>query len=257
MKLKPYKPVKLPLAAIDWESLIPLIGKAHASLARFDALIPRIRNPELLTLQEALDSIQSQEGAITLKELILHTKKPRKNLEWKYQKILNYQEALEWGAKKHSISLQFLCHLHKIIKRDPEGNQSEIGHFRKRQNWIGPEGCAMEDAFFYPPDPKTLLKSMHNLKEYLKLPERDPLVQLAIFFAQFLTLHPFMDGNGRVARALVPLYLYKKKLISRPLFYLSGYFKKHRLAYLEKLGDISSNNEWQGWIEFFLKAMIE
>ncbi|MGE5195928.1 MAG: Fic family protein, partial [Anaerolineae bacterium] len=103
---------------------------------------------------------------------------------------------------------------------------------------------------------KKMPRYLDNLKKYLHYKEKDPLVQLAIFFAQLLIIHPFMDGNGRVARALIPFFLYKKNIVSTPLFYLSAYFKRYRLQYFEKLFSISSKNEWEEWIRFFLKGVI-
>lgn len=98
---------------------------------------------------------------------------------------------------------------------------------------------------------------MDNLIKYAHQREKDPLVQLAIFFAQLLIIHPFMDGNGRVARICIPLFLYKKKLIAAPIFYMSPYFKRHRLSYFTKLYEISDEDKWEEWIEFFLKGIVE
>jgi Fic family protein len=159
-------------------------------------------------------------------------------------------ERIESGAKGQ-LSTKLLCEMHRALKKGSDG------HFRKKQNWIGPEGCLKEEAYFFPPRFETVPKSMENLRRYANAKEKDPLVQLAIYFAQLLIIHPFMDGNGRIARATIPLFLYQKKLTSTPRFSLSAYFHRHRLKYFECLYLISVHNDWEGWVRFFLQGVID
>lgn len=159
-------------------------------------------------------------------------------------------------AIKQPFTLTLLRKMHRTIMKGslPSG---DIGRFRQRQNWIGPKGGSIEEAFFLPPRFEIVPEYMENLKSYINSKEKDSLVQIAIFFAQLLIVHPFMDGNGRLARALVPWLLCKKGLTSAPHFSLDNYFKKHRMKYFEKLNRISENNDWEGWIRFFLEGIIE
>jgi Fic family protein len=167
------------------------------------------------------------------------------------EKKQNYSQAQHVIFRKKKISFALMCQLHRIVKEDPTSK------FRTKQNWIGKEGCTIEQAYFLPPKPTSVPKLMKELKNYLHAKEKDPLVQLAIFFAQLLIIHPFMDGNGRVARLLIPLFLYEKKLTSSVKFFMDSYFKKHRTAYFEKLFAITTDGDWEGWIDFFLKGVID
>lgn len=260
MKFKTCVPDKLPLRSLKWESFVNLIGRAHATLARFDEVVSSVKNPQdvfsLLRSEEVLASLESQTIAVTVEELLTGHSLQDKNII----KFLNYQKALLSASKRiktQPFSFSLLCAIHGTIKKDQKDKKKEIGRFRTEQNWIGPVGRGIEEAYYYPPDVKILHAYMDNLKKYFSYKERDPLVQLAILFAQLLVIHPFMDGNGRVGRVLIPLFLYKKKLISAPLFYLSSYFKKHRYQYFDKLFTITTEHKWEEWIHFFLKGIIE
>lgn len=163
---------------------------------------------------------------------------------------------LDFAISRRRISLRLLCQVHERIFQGCRISPADIGKFRNRQNWIGPEKKGIEEAYFYPPDLTHLKQGLKNLQTYLNSEKEDPLVQLAIWFAQLLILHPFMDGNGRVARLMIPLFLYQKKVIDKPLFFMSHYFKKHRLAYFHKLYLISTKSRWEEWILFFLRGII-
>lgn len=187
---------------------------------------------------------------------------PLRHLEWdefvdllgKAHAVLGHlDQIMTRRISKKPLTISLICKLHAKILRDSK----EAGAFRKRQNWIGPEGCSKEEGYFFPPKFHLVPKLMANLKHYINSKEKDPLIQLAIFFAQLLVIHPFMDGNGRLARALVPIILCQKGLIRQPLFNMNAYFKKHRLKYFEKLFLISEKDDWEGWIRFFLEGIIE
>jgi Fic family protein len=229
--MKPYTPDRLPIKNLDWEAFLPKLGTAHALLARYDEKIPL---SEKLIVKEA-----HSQGTLQIEKQ-------------------NYQKALREIRKGAPISFALMYKLHRILKKDISVSWNlPIGKFRDRQNWIGKEGCTIEEAYFLPPEAKHLSKCMKELKNYLHIKEKDPLVQLAVFFAQLLIIHPFMDGNGRIGRILIPAFLHEKKLISSPKFFMSSYFKKRRLAYFEKLFTITSEKDWEGWIDFFLQGIIE
>jgi Fic family protein len=228
-KPKPYVPDALPILDLDWEAFLPKLGIAHALLARYDERIP--------LSQKLIES-----PAIS-----------RRQIEKQ-----NYEKALREMLKRAPISFALMRKLHQILKKDvAEPWNYPIGKFRDRQNWIGEQGCRVEEAYFLPPEAKDVPKHMLALKKYLHTTDKDPLVQLAIFFAQFLAIHPFMDGNGRVARILIPAFLHQKKLLSAPKFFINDYFKKHRLAYFERLFAITQQKDWEGWIDFFLTGIIK
>jgi len=157
--------------------------------------------------------------------------------------------------KPPRISFALLCTLHRKLVKTAK-KKGDIGHFRKRQNWIGPENEGIEKAHYLPPKASQIPRHMKNLSHYLHSKEKDPLVQTAIWMAQFLSIHPFMNGNGRVARAMIPIILCYKKLLPAPHFNVEPYFKKYRQAYFEKLFAITQNQEWEEWIRFFLKGII-
>lgn len=136
------------------------------------------------------------------------------------------------------------------------GQDKTPGQFRTEQNWIGRPGCKMEEASFVPPEPIRLLENLESWEKYIHIPDRDPLIQTAIIHAQFELIHPFNDGNGRIGRLLIPLYLYSKQVLVSPTFYLSEYLEENRDDYIGRLAAISSEGDWQGWIKFFLDAIV-
>lgn len=265
MKIQTCVPQKLPLRKLQWNKLAALSCKAHRILGNFDALLRQVDQPEkvfaALTDLEAIASVHSQKVSATLKEIVLCEALGIESVDQcdpRIDLLLNYKRALQKAAlkmRKKTLTFPLMKEIHKTLKKGGS-KKAEIGKFRKLQNWIGPEGCGIEKAYFYPPKAALLPASMKNLKDYFFYKEQDPLVQLAIFFAQLLIIHPFMDGNGRVARVLIPLFLYKKKMITSPIFYMSAYFKKHRLTYFKKLNQITAKEDWEGWIRFFLEGII-
>jgi Fic family protein len=145
--------------------------------------------------------------------------------------------------------------LHAILLASVRGRDKSPGEFRRTLVWIGAPGAPIEAARFVPPEPARLPKLLANLQAYWRGDEIDPLVQLALIHAQFEILHPFRDGNGRIGRILVPLFLYEKKLLSRPTFYLSQYLDQHRAEYIARLRALNGPQSWNDWTVFFLKAL--
>src|SRR5205823_12369932 len=176
------------------------------------------------------------------------------------QEIINYRQALqtaEGGLKKRPFNLNLLLQLHGSLLDSVRGRNKARGLFRTEQNWIGPPGSTIEEAQFVPPAPLFLKDHLDNWEKYYHGEERDPLVQLAIVHAQFEIIHPFLDGNGRLGRILVPLFLHEKQLLSRPMFYISSYLEANRDEYVDKLRDLGRPKSWDRWIEFFLRALTE
>ncbi len=173
------------------------------------------------------------------------------------KKYVAYQNALNWAMKntKRPISKKMICTIHAKIK-EKTAQPYDVGRYRNRQNWIGPEGCTIDEAYFYPPAAEEVEGLMRQLIAYGKKEEKEPLLQLALFFAQLLLIHPFMDGNGRVARILIPIFLTQKNILKSPYFFMSCYFLKHRLGYFQSLFNLRNAGHWEEWIVFFLKGII-
>lgn len=263
MRIKTCLPHPLPLKKLNWAKLIPLIGPAREALARYDELLKTAPPSalEILKWEESALSLRAFGLIADLDEIHSFIRNKDVSPERKVilQKILNAKKGLDFGiawAKKGPLNQTFFCRLHAIIKQDAP-DLKEVGRIRKKQNWIGPQGCTIDEAYFYPPASHKLKKYLQGLFRYANGKEKDPLVQAAIFFAQFLIIHPFMDGNGRVARIFIPLYLMKKKLLSKPCLFMSSYFAKHRLAYFQKLFHIPEKEGWENWISYFLEGITE
>ncbi len=264
--MNPYVPDALPLGNLDYRQLIRLVGEANAGLARYDGLLQGIPNPAVLlsplTTQEAVLSSKIEGTQATVDEVLEQEAGLIKEGE-KYkdiQEISNYRLALFEAndyLKTYPIRLAFVRELHKILMNSVRGQDKSPGEFRKDQNWIGSPGCTMQQASFVPPSPLLMQDSLQMWERYLDSDDNDFLLQTAVMHAQFEMIHPFQDGNGRLGRILIPLFLYQKKALSQPMFYLSEYLERNREEYYQRLKAISADKDWNGWIAFFLKAIIK
>ena len=265
--MHPWKPEKVPVA-LDWERLIPLIGKANRSLAQYDGVLYGLPNPEILlsplTTQEAVLSSRIEGTQATLGEVLRFEAGEEPAEESKrvdIQEIINYRRALkaaEQELKRRPFNLNLLLSLHGILLDSVRGRDKNRGQFRKVQNWIGASGTPVEYAQFVPPPAEVLPEFLDNWEKYYHLDRPDPLVQLAIVHGQFELLHPFLDGNGRLGRLMVPIFLFEKQILSRPMFYLSAYLETHRDEYIQALRGLGQRvHGWDHWVEFFLSALSE
>jgi Fic family protein len=263
--VKPWIPEKLPLAKIDWGALAGLIGRANAALARYDGFLQSMVNPAVLLspmlLQEAVLSSRIEGTDATMEEVLEHEAGARfeERKELDIQEIANYRKALliaEQRLKEMPICLNLIRKIHSVLLDSVRGHNRASGEFRRIQNWIGRPGRPIEEATFVPPDLPHLKEALDNWEKYIHAEEKDPLVQLAIVHGQFEVIHPFLDGNGRVGRILIPLFLHEKKILARPMFYLSVYLEQHRPLYYERLRGITREKDWHSWISFFLEATL-
>lgn len=263
--MNPYVPENLPPAHLDYERLIILVGRANAELARYDGLLQGIVNPGVLlsplTTEEAVLSSKIEGTQATIDEVLEQEAGLLKEGE-KYQdiqEIVNYRAAL-LAARSHlnhsPISLFLIRQMHERLLDSVRGQDKDPGQFRKDQNWIGRPGTPLEEATYVPPSPLQLQDNLEAWVTYLASNEGEPLIQTALIHAQFELLHPFKDGNGRIGRLLIPLYLFQKKLLSQPMFYLSSYLERNRETYYTRLLAISQERDWNGWIGFFLNALV-
>lgn len=264
----PFVPDPLPPPDLVWDSLISGLGRANRALAGFNGILYGIRHPQIflspLTTQEAVLSSKIEGTQATLGEVLKFEAGEEPESDSKRQdffEILNYRKALHEAQKEltsRPFNLNLLLKLHSVLLDSVRGLNKGRGSFRTTQNWIGSSFSTIENASFIPPVPELVRPSMNRWESYYHCDERDLLVQLAILHAQFEIIHPFLDGNGRLGRIIIPIFLYEKGLLSEPVFYLSSYFEKHREEYIAKLKAIGqSPGAWNAWVEFFLLALTE
>ena len=266
MSKKPFIPPNLPIK-IDYEPLIGHITKAHRAIAGLDALLSALPNPSLLgrTLQtkEAVLSSQIEGTQATLDEVLafeaVNDKNESETKKQDINEIINYRKALDLGIKSLDIlplSENLIKKLHATLLKSGRGQNKAPGEFRKIQVFIGMPGADISEATYIPPTPNEVIPLFSNLEKYLNLnDEKDNLVQIAIAHYQFEAIHPFLDGNGRVGRLIISLFLYEKKLLAHPFLYLSEFFEEHRQTYYELLRNVSEKQDWENWIKFFLNAL--
>ena len=263
--MSPYIPNELPIEDIDYKRLFKLMGQTNAKIAEYNGLLQGIVNPNVmlspLTNQEAVLSSKIEGTQATIDEVLEYDAGIKKEGEKQkdIQEIRNYRHAL-LAAKKYlrdrPITLILIKEIHKILLDSVRGRNKSPGEFRTDQNWIGSPGCTIEEASFVSPDPLVLLEYLDKWKKYIDSKEEEVLLQTAVMHAQFELIHPFNDGNGRIGRILIPLFLYKKEMISASTFYLSQELESNRKEYYSKLKSISQNKDWNSWIEFFIRSLI-
>jgi len=261
--MKPYDPELLPIKNIDWEGNIDLIVRANTDLARYDELLKTLQNPTLfltpLIKRESVLSSRIEGTQTTVEDVLRHEADIGSVIETAdMREVLNYRDAVVFATdylKKRPICLNLIREVHKILLDKVRGQDKNRGHFRKTQVWVGKEGTKLEEANFIPPAWETVVELLDNWEKYIHYQDKDAIVQLAIIHAQFEIIHPFLDGNGRVGRILLPLFLRQKNILSTPTFYLSEYLDKNKDAYYKNLLNISQNKDWNSWIRFFLEAV--
>lgn len=243
-----------------------LLSKADRALARLDGVVTVLPNPDLFIAmyvkKEALLSSQI-EGTQASLEGILEFEAdltPKEDID-DIKEVVNYIKALDYGIEKLKtlpMSLRLIKEIHKILIKGTRGMHKTPGEFRRTQNWIGPSGANLNEATFVPPPPGMLLELMGNLEKFIHSKDNiPPLVKIALIHSQFETIHPFLDGNGRIGRLLITFYLYWRNILSKPLLYLSFYFKKNRAEYYDLLMKVRKEGVWEEWIKFFLKGIGE
>ncbi len=264
---RPYLPNYLPITELDLHSFIEPLGKANRELARYDGIVQPLPNPNLLLspllMQEATLSSRI-EGTQATQDEVYEQEAGVEFQESKMQdinEVLNYRNALQYASSalnERELSLSLIRDIHELLLSGVRGKTKTPGIFRTVQNWIGEKECPIERATYVPPDPVLVNALMDNWLHYITHDEEiDPLVQTAVMHAQFELIHPFLDGNGRIGRLMIPLLLYKKEVLHKPLFYMSAYLETNREAYCAHLDGIHRNGDWNSWIAFFLRGVAE
>jgi Fic family protein len=256
-----------PTLAVDWK-LAALLSEADRALAELSGAGRLLRNPHLLIQpylhREAILSSRIENTYAEMEELFrLEAGETASGKSPDVQEVANYVRALENGLKainKLPISKRLICELHNTLLSNVRGGESTKtpGEFRRSQNWIGHPGSTVATATFVPPPPDAVLDALSNWEKYLHSDSVEPLlVKCALLHYQFEAIHPFLDGNGRIGRVLITLFLCERGCLSQPLLYLSGFFEAHRGEYYEKLLAVSQRGDWRGWVEYFLTGIRE
>lgn len=244
------------------------MGRANRSLSDYNGMLRHLPHANLLlaplTVQEAVLSSRIEGTLATMSEVLqfeagelpVHESR-RQDIE----EILNYRDALELATeelKRRPFTLNLLLKLHAVLLRGVRGQNKARGEFRRQQNYIGSISGGKETVRFTPPAWQTLPAALSNWESYYHSNDLDPIVQLAIIHAQFEFLHPFLDGNGRLGRILVPIYLFERGLLRQPNFYLSEFIEAHRNEYIDLLNALGTRRgSWTSWVKFFLNAFTE
>lgn len=264
--MEPFKPYELPIQdKIDTRLFLKELISANKNLARYEVTLGKAKIDEDLLLgtleyKEAHESTKIEGTRATFDDVMkyeIDSKKKDNDL----QEIKNYFEALNIGKNllgRLPISTRLFNKLHEILlSNGVRGEFRGPGQYRTTQNYIGPDGCTQETATFVPPEPQLVDKYMSNLEEYINNPEDelDSLIRIAIIHAQFETIHPFLDGNGRIGRILIPLYLYDVGIIEAPNLFISESLEKDKHKYYRLLNGTRLEDNWNDWIQFFLKSI--
>ncbi len=243
-----------------------LLSDATLALGRLDGSIHTLPNPDLFVLmyvrKEAVLSSQIEGTQSSLQDVlaaeakILDPAAPRD-----VDEVLNYISAMNHGLRRLEeipVSVRLIRELHEKLMHGVRGSHLTPGETRRTQNWIGPGGASLKDALFIPPPPAEIPAALGDLEKFLHGHSEMPLlIQIGLAHAQFETIHPFLDGNGRVGRLLITFLLRQRDVLQKPVLYLSHFLKRHRQEYYERLQATRDKGDWEGWLEFFLRGVAE
>jgi Fic family protein len=256
-----------PTPDIDYDGeLRTLLSNADRDIARLDAIASLLPNPDLFVAMyvrhEAVLSSQIEGTQSTLEDVLAFEMEATHNDAPKdVEEVVNYVRAMNHGLKRlkegFPLSLRLLREIHGELMREVRGGEKSPGEFRRTQNWIGGTGSSLASAAFVPPPPHALMDALGALETFLHAGKTTVplLIRCGLAHAQFETIHPFLDGNGRVGRLLITLMLCEEQALSRPLLYLSVFLKAHRAEYYDRLTAIRQHGHWEQWLKFFLRGI--
>ncbi|XOB97559.1 Fic family protein [Deinococcota bacterium DY0809b] len=241
-----------------------LLSKADRALGRLDGSITTLPNPDLFVMmyvrKEAVLSSQIEGTQSSLQDLlsaeakILTDSTPRD-----VDEVVNYVRAMNYGLKRLQelpVSVRLIKEIHAILLEGVRGHHATPGELRRSQNWIGPAGASIREATFVPPPPHLVPEALSQWEKFLHAKDDLPiLIKIGLAHAQFETIHPFLDGNGRLGRLLITFLLTERSVLQKPVLYLSHYFKHHRQAYYEHLQNVRDLGDWESWLLFFLRGV--
>lgn len=246
--------------------LIAGLSEAADAVGRLDGMAQTLPNPNLFVAmyvrREAVLSSQIEGTLSTLDDVLAFELDPQaRELPEDVEEVVNYVRAMNYGLARLSqlpLSLRLIREIHAELLSSGRGSSKEPGEFRRTQNWIAPGGVLLSEATFVPPPPHEVIASMGAMETFLHSEHGiPPLVEAALTHAQFETIHPFLDGNGRVGRLLITFLLVHRDVLHRPLLYLSYYLKRYRAEYYDRLMAVRFSGDWEGWLSFFLRGVTE
>lgn len=255
--LPPVPPIELS------EDIVGLLVKANSQLAVLESIAARIPNVELFismyVRKEALMSSQIEGTQATLEDILdpmLDTNTNRNIAD-----VVNYIKATEFAITRlQTLPLcnRLIKETHAVLMKGVRGQEKNPGEFRYSQNWIGGQGSTLKNARYIPPSPDDMQNAMSDLEKYINTDDDlDALIQTALIHYQFETIHPFLDGNGRVGRLLITLFLMDKGILTTPTLYISYFLKKNRVEYYDRMTEVRTKGNYEQWIIFFLQAIME
>ncbi|MBK8260755.1 MAG: Fic family protein [Nannocystis sp.] len=242
--------------------LLGLFGRATAAVGRLDGVSARLRHPDAFlwtyVRKEAVLSSQIEGTQSSLTDLLLHESSQAPGVPTDdVQEVSSYVRAMMTGLDllrtRLPLSLRLIREIHAELVRGTRGADKTPGEFRRSQNWIG--GSRPGNARYVPPPPEEMLPALDNLEKFLHDPDVPPLIKAGLAHAQFETIHPFLDGNGRVGRLLITMILIHEQVLSAPMLYMSLHFKRHHQEYYERLQRIRTHGDWEGWMDYFLDGV--
>lgn len=265
MEYKSFCPSPLPPnPAIEFsQELVDKLVDANKQIAELKVLSTCIPNIELFVLmyvrKEALLSSQIEGTQCTLDDILDPNVEDNTNLN--VSDVVNYIKATEYALDRlQTLPLcnRLIKETHAILLEGVRGQEKSPGEFRYTQNWIGGQGSTIKNARYIPPNPEDMNNSMSDLEKYINSENNlDPLIQVALIHYQFETIHPFLDGNGRIGRLLITLFLIEKKLLSSPCLYISYFLKLNRIEYYDRMMQVRSSGNYEQWVGFFLEALSQ
>ena len=260
---KAYIPNPLP-PSINWNlNLVNALSKADILIGHLAGEGTKLQNPHILIkpfiAKEAVLSSRIEGTQATISDILAdHAGGETAVGSDDLKEVNNYIIALEYGIKrlkKLPLSLRLIKEIHAKLMKNVRGHNATPGEFRKSQNWIGIAGCTLTTAAYVPPSPDQLMKCLGEFEKFAYDKTMPPLIQIALMHYQFEAIHPFLDGNGRVGRLLITLFLIEKKILPAPLLYLSAFFEATRQEYYDHLSAITTNGNWNNWLVYFLNGI--
>ena len=247
------------------DELNQLLSEANIKLGRLDGVADVIPNPDMFVAmyirQEAVLSSQIEGTQSTLEDVLEYEIGSKRRKPKDVEEVINYVHAINHGLNRLNelpVCLRLIREIHEKLLTGVRGSEKSPGEFRKWQNFIGPEGATISSATFVPPPVEEMHQSLDAFEKFINTDSNMPsLIFCGLAHAQFETIHPFLDGNGRIGRLIITLLLCERGILQRPLLYLSHYLKKHKLEYYDKLMGIRDLGRWEDWLKFFLKGVIE
>ncbi len=244
------------------EMIVKLVD-ANRKLATLDGLSSRIPNMDLFVSmyvrKEALLSSQIEGTQCTLDDILNPFAEENTNLN--VSDVVNYIRAEEFAINRlQTLPLcnRLIKETHAVLMKGVRGQEKNPGEFRYSQNWIGGQGSTLRNARYIPPNPEDMINAMSDLEKYMNGEDSlDPLIQAALIHYQFETTHPFLDGNGRVGRLLITLFLMEKKILSTPSLYISYFLKMNRIEYYDRMTQVRKTGDYEQWVLFFLQALSD